>query len=223
MVTSVADILSFKFLPPSTRIHFNFFFIFILSKLNIIPVLLYVQSYVFKLCNIFRFNFKQATKLVYDSGLENLQPCKAKIFNMNGDYTMQYVSKIPCKYGFEHILKLLLQISIILPWVSGTKTLMHQLSHIHTWRTSKYISLRLIGFFSRIQIDYQSNSLLCRNAVFMSIDSRIQWLDAIMAKAICRPSLDHVGESFLILPTSLPWKPFATSLALQTCLSLRFL
>ena len=48
----------------------------------------------------------------------------------------------------------------------------------------------------------------------MSIDLHIQWLDAIMAKDICIPSLEHVGESFLILPTSLYWKPLATSLAL---------
>ena len=37
-------------------------------------------------------------KPVHDSGVED-QPCKAKIIEMTSDYTMQFVSKIPCKYG----------------------------------------------------------------------------------------------------------------------------
>ena len=76
-----------------------FFFILILSKLNIIPFLLYGQSYVLELLNFFRFNFKQPTKPVHDSGLEDLRPCKEKIINMSNNYTIQFVSKIRCKYG----------------------------------------------------------------------------------------------------------------------------
>ena len=129
---------SFKFLLPSTGIHLNFL-LFILSTLDIIPVLLYVQSYVLELCNFFRFNFKQATKPVHDSGREDLWPCKAKIIDMSHNYIIQFVSKIPSKYGLIMFLKLLLRISIIPPWVSGIKILMHQLNYIHIWRASKYI------------------------------------------------------------------------------------
>ena len=49
---------------------------YIASLLNIIPVLLYVQSYAWELRNFFRFNFKHTTKPVHDPCLEDLRPCK---------------------------------------------------------------------------------------------------------------------------------------------------
>ena len=75
---------------------------------------------------------------------------------------------------------------------------MHQLSHIHLESFQIHPGGTLASLGGSKQTN-QSNSLLCRNAVFMSIDLHTYWFDAIMAKAICRPSLDHVRESFLIL------------------------
>ena len=66
-------------------------------------------------------------------------PAKQKSLTWVANYIIQFVSKIPSKYGLIMFLKLLLRISIIPPWVSGIKILMHQLNYIHIWRASKYI------------------------------------------------------------------------------------
>ena len=169
--TEVDMLLNITQTPP-TGILFSFFFflIFILLKLNIIPVL-HVHSYVLELCNYFRFNFKQASseELWYFSGwgtrwqgctLTYVPPCLTRICFCSHPMTKPSIIKIYLIK--ENIMVFCMIVIPVLTWWWSAHLNFSKDSHFINCFQPACMALRLLATTSLVETTSNVGSLSFR-------------------------------------------------------------